>query len=114
MIMFKKKLKNNVKNELIKTKIEIKKLKFFIIECIRLNNILYNRIIKKRFENSRERFDIYTKNNFREKHSHFKNKIKFYVNIVSIKLNVITRRKKTNLKKNEIILTNQRVLNIIN
>ena len=97
--MFKKNLKNNVKNELMRTKIEIKNLKSFIIECIRLNDILYNKIMKKQFENPREKFDIYAKKSFREKHSHFKNKIKFYVNIVSIKLNVITRRKKTNFKK---------------
>ena len=61
--------------------------------------MLYNQIIKKRFKNSREKFDIYAKKNFREKHSHSKSKIKFYVDIVLIKLNVITRRKKTNLKK---------------
>ena len=59
--MFKKNLKNNVKNKLIKTKIEIKNLKNFIIECIRLNNMLYNQIIKKQFKNSREKFDIYAK-----------------------------------------------------
>ena len=114
MIIFKKNLKNNVKNELMKTKVEIKNLKNFIIECIRLNDMLYNKIMKKQFKNSYEKFDIYAEENFREKHSHSKNKIKFYVNIVLIKLNVITRRKKTNLKKNEVILTNQRVINVIN
>ena len=98
----------------MKTKVEIKNLKFFIIECIRLNDMLYNKIMKKRFENSREKFDIYAKKSFRKKHSYFKNKVKFYVNIMSIKLNIITRRKKTNFKNNEIILTNQRVLNVIN
>ena len=97
----------------MKTKIEIKNLKNFIIECIRLNDILYNKIIKKRFENSREKFNIYAKKKFCKKHSHSKNKVKFYVDIVLIKLNVIIRRKKTNFKKNEIILINQRVLNVI-
>ena len=99
MIMFKKNLKNNIKNELMKTKIEIENLKNFIIECIRLNDMLYNQIIKKRFKNSREKFDIYAKKIFRKKHSHLKSKVKFYVNIVLMKLNVITRRKKTNFKK---------------
>ena len=59
--MFKKNLKNNIKNELMKIKIKIKNLKNFIIEYIRLNDILYNKIIKKRFKNSREKFDIYVK-----------------------------------------------------
>ena len=63
IIMFRKNLKKNVKNELMKTKIETKNLSNFIIECIRLNDILYNKIIKKRFENSREKFDIYAKKN---------------------------------------------------
>ena len=97
--MFKKNLKNNVKNELIKTKIKIKNLKIFIIECIRLNDILYNKIIKKQFENSRKKSNIYAKNFFCKKHSHLKNKIKFYVNIMLIKLNIITQRKKNEFKK---------------
>ena len=112
--MFRKNFKKNVKNELMKTKIETKNLLNFIIECIRLNDMLYNKVIKKRFENSREKSDIYANKNFRKKHSHSKNKIKFYVDIMLIKLNVITRRKKIFLKKNEIILTKQRVIYVIN
>lgn len=54
--------------------------------------MFYNKIIKKRFENQREKSNIYANENFRKKHSHSKNKNKFYVNIVSIKLNVIIRR----------------------
>ena len=83
----------------MKIKIETKNLLNFIIECIRLNDMLYNKIIKKRFENSREKFDIYAKKIFKNKHSHSKNKIKFYINIVSMKLYVIIRRKKFFFKK---------------
>ena len=82
----------------MKTKIETKNLLNFIIECIQLNDMLYNKIMKKRFENSREKLNIYVNENFRKKHSHSKNKIKFYVDIVLMKLNVIIRRKKK-LKK---------------
>ena len=78
----------------MKTKIEIENLQNFIIECIRLNDMLYNKIMKKRFENSRKKFDIYANENFRNEHSHLKNKIKFYVDIMLMKLNVIIRRKK--------------------
>ena len=78
---------------------ETKVLLNFIIECIRINDILYNKIIKKRFENSREKLNIYAKIFFRKKHSHSKNKIKFYIDIVLMKLNIIIRRKKIFFKK---------------
>ena len=98
----------------MKTKIETKNLLNFIIEYIRLNDMLYNKIIKKRFKNQREKSNIYANENFRNEYSHSKNKIKFYINIVLMKLNIIIRRKKNFLKKNEIILTKQRVTYVIN
>ena len=67
--MFKKEFKKNVKNKFIKTKVEIKNFKLLIDEIIRFDDMLYDRIIKKKFENSREKFEIYAKKSFRTKHS---------------------------------------------
>ena len=56
--------------------------------------MLYNKVIKKKYENLREKFKIYTKEIFRKKHSHFKNKNQICFKITFIKLNTITQRKK--------------------
>ena len=65
--MFRKKFKKNVKNELMRIEVEIENLKSLIVEIIRLDDMLYDIIIKKRYENSHEKFDIYAKKSFREK-----------------------------------------------
>ena len=49
--MFKKN-KKNVINEFMRLKISIENVKQLIEKCIRINNIFYNRIMKKRYENS--------------------------------------------------------------
>ena len=54
--------------------------------------MLYDQIIKKKFENSREKFKIYVKKKFRTKHFYFK-KLQRFVKIISIKLNITIRRK---------------------
>ena len=59
--------------------------------------MLYNRIMKKKFENSRKRFETYAKESFRTKYSYFK-KSQRLVEIILIKLNTIIRRKKKILK----------------
>ena len=59
--------------------------------------MLYNQIIKKKFENSREKSEIYAKKSFRTKHSYFKKSQRF-IEIISIKLNTTVRRKKKNFK----------------
>ena len=95
--MFKKKFKENVKNKLMRTEIEIENFKLLIVETIRFDDMLYNRVIKKKFENSRKRFEIYAKENFRTKHFYFKKSQRF-VEIILMKLNITVRRKEKNLK----------------
>ena len=48
--MFKKKFKKSVKNKFMRTKVEIENFKLLIVETIQFNNILYNRIIKKKLK----------------------------------------------------------------
>ena len=81
----------------MKTKIEIKNFKLLIVETIRFDDMLYDRIIKKKIENSRKKFEIYAKKFFRTKYFYFK-KLRRFVEIILIKLNTIVRRKKKNLK----------------
>ena len=113
--MFRKIFKNNVKNKLMRNEINTKNFKKLIEKTIRINNILYNRIIKQQYENSHKKFEIYAKKKFdNKKRFYFKNKKIFLIEITFIKLNTITQRKKKNLKKNKIILIRKRVINIIN
>ena len=77
----------------MKTKIKIENFKLLIVETIQFNDMLYDRVIKKKIENSRERFEIYAKKSFRTKHFYFK-KLQRFVEIISIKLNITIRRKK--------------------
>ena len=78
MTIFKKNSKKNVKNEFIRSKISIENFKQLIEKCIRIDDIFYNRIMKKRYENSYEKLNIYANEvNFRNKRSYFKNKFSY-------------------------------------
>ena len=98
MIMFRRKFKNNVKNEFMRIETNTKNFKKLIEKTIKLNDMLYDKSMKKKFENSREKFEIYAKKNFNEKNSHFKNDKQHSFEITFMKLNTITRRKKINFK----------------
>ena len=82
----------------MKSRINTNNFKKLITKFIQLNNILYNKIIKKKYENSREKSETYVKKNFCEKRSHFKNKNQIYAKITFIKLNATTQRKKKKFK----------------
>ena len=112
MIIYCKKLKNNVKNKCIRYDDNIKNIKNLIKISIELDDKFYEKIMKKHY-NSREKSNIYVKtSNFRNNNNRNRRK---YINyeITSMKLNVIIRRKKKNLKK--IIIKNKNyVTSIIN
>ena len=76
-----------------------KNFKKLIEISIRLDNILYNKIIKKIYNNLHKRFEIYAKKNFSEKNFYFENKKQHLLKITFMKLNTITQRKKINFKK---------------
>ena len=98
IIIYRRKLKKNVKNEFMRIEKSTKNFKKLIEVLIRFDDILYNKVIKKKYNNSHKKFEIYTKKNFNKKSFYFKNK-KHLLKIIFMKLNTITRRKKINFKK---------------
>ena len=112
MIMYRKKLKNNVKNEFIRYDDNIKNMNNFIKISIELDNKLYEKIMKKHY-NSREKSNIYVKIlNFRDNNNkNRRNDINY--EITSIKLNVTMRRKKK-IKNNKITKNKNCVTSMIN
>ena len=96
--MFRRELKNSVKNELMRIETNTKNFKKLIEETIKLNDMLYDKSMKKKFENSRERFEIYAERDFNEESSHFKSDKQHSFEITFMKLNTTTRRKEINFK----------------
>ena len=99
IIIYQQKFKKNVKNKFMRTEKSTKNFKKLIEVLIRLDDILYNKTIKKKYNNSYKKSETYTKKGFNEKSSYFKNKKQYLSKITFIKLNTITRRKKINFKK---------------
>ena len=109
MIMYRKKLKNDVKNELIRYDDEISNMNQLIATSIELNDKLYKRFLKKRNLESHERFDIYenyeesyrierSRFNKRNNINHSKNN---YYESMLMKLNFTQRRKEKNSKEKQ-------------
>ena len=112
MIMYRKKFKNNVKNEFIRYDDNIKNIKNFIKISIELDDKFYEKIIKKHY-NSREKSNIYVEtSNFRiNNNKNRRNDINY--EITSMKLNATIRRKKKKIKK-KITKNKNCVINMIN
>ena len=93
--MFRRKLKNNVKNELLCYKKIINSINGLIRVLIKINNKLYEQTIKKKFNNLRRRAKTYTgylvykKGTLRKgiKNNRFKNSN--YIGFIPIKLDFI-------------------------
>ena len=93
--MFRKELKNNVKNELLCYGKIISNIQSLIRAFIEVNNKLYERVIKKKFNNLRKKNKTYTgylaynKRVLRKgiKNNRFKNSN--YIKLIPIKLNFI-------------------------
>ena len=109
--MYRKKLKNNVKNEFIRYDDNIKNINDFIKISIELDDKFYEKIIKKHY-NSREKSNIYVEiSKFRNNNNkNRRNDINY--EITSMKLNVIIRRKK--IKNKKIIKNKNHVTSVIN
>ena len=98
--MYRKKFKNNVKNEFIRYDDNIENMKNLIKISIEFDDKFYEKIMKKHY-NSREKSNIYVKiSNFRDNNNkNRRNNINY--EITSMKLNVTIRRKKKKIfKKN--------------
>ena len=100
IIMFRKKLKDNVKDEIIRDKRNYESLAELIEIVIDLNNKLYERVMKKWYDQFKDRAELiyesaaeYTKS---KKQSYIKNSK--YTELASMKLNMTHRRKEKNLK----------------
>ena len=98
MIMYRKKLKNNVKNEFIRYDDNIENIKNLIKISIEFDDKLCEKVMKKHY-NSREKSNTYVEtSNFRDNNNkNRRNNINYQ--ITSMKLNVTMRRKKKNFKK---------------
>ena len=98
MIIYRKKFKNNVKNEFMRYDDNIENINNFIKISIEFNDKLYEKIMKKHY-NSREKSNIYVEIlNFRNNNNkNRRNDINY--EITSMKLNVTIRRKKKKTKK---------------
>ena len=61
MIMFRKNLKNNVKKELMRYDEELDSLRILIEAAIELDDKFYELIMKKRYSNSQDKAEFYTR-----------------------------------------------------
>ena len=59
MTMYRREFKKNVKNEIMRNDVIIENFKNLIKITINLDDKLYERAMKKRYQNSREKIDIY-------------------------------------------------------
>ena len=105
--MYRKDLKESIKNELIRYDDEIDNLNRLIEASIELDDKLYDKAMKKRNSISHERFDIYEEfeESYRTQKSSYdkrnNNYNKDYYESMSMKLNLTKRRKEKNLKKKQ-------------
>ena len=103
MTIYRREFKKIVENEIMRNDAIIESLIKLIKITINLNDKLYKRAMKKRYQNSRKKINIYFKlsNEYRDKKRQFVKQATTSNNqeIMSMKLNFIQRSKKKNLKK---------------
>ena len=101
MTMYQQELKNNVKDELMCHKVMIETLKELMKAAIEIDDKLYERAMKKRYNNSCDRTDIYTESHIsyhQDGTRFFRRKNNFYTETVSMKLNSTQQHKEKNLR----------------
>ena len=93
MIIYRKKFKNNVKNEFMRYDDNIENMNNFIKISIEFDDKFYEKIMKKHY-NSREKSNIYVETlNFRDNNNkNQRNNINYEITLT--KLNITIRRKK--------------------
>ena len=100
MIMFRRELKNKVKNEIMRNERNYESLAELIDIVIDLNHKLYQRVRKKHYNQSKDRTEfIYEPavKYVKLKHQSYIRNFE-YTELVSMKLDITQRRKKRNFK----------------
>ena len=105
IIMFRRELKNNVKDELIRWNEKFKNFNHLIEAAIELDDKLYERVMKKRYDEPRERANTFTEHfSERRRGSRFNNRNhgKFnYYESMSMELDFTQRRKENKSLKSK-------------
>ncbi len=103
MTMFRRNLKNNLKNEIIRNDKSINDIFNLIEVVIDLNDRLYKRAIKKRYNQFHERARIFFELMIKYYQKEFRSNQKYnnsnYSKSTFIKLNFIQRRKEKNFRR---------------
>ena len=100
MIMYRRELKNNIKNELMRNERNYKNLQEFIEITIELDDKLYERVMKKRYDYSKDKAEfIYepTVKYIKSKHQSYIRNSK-YIELALMKLDMTQQRKEKNFK----------------
>ena len=100
MTMFRKELKNNVKDEIMRDERAYKSFTKFIEIVIDLDNKLYERVMKKRYDQFRDKAELIYESTAKyaksKQQSYIKNSE--YIKFALIKLRMTHRRKEKNFK----------------
>ena len=101
MMMYWWEFKDNVKDELMHHEVMIETLKELMKAAIEIDDKLYERAMKKRYNNSCDRTDIYMRTHIsyhQEEIRFFRKRNNFYTETVSIKLDFTQWCKRKNLR----------------
>ena len=98
--MFRKNLKNNVKKELMRYNEKLNNLRILIEAAIEFDDKFYELILKKRYNNSRDKAKFYTKSaSYRSEKRRINERRNDDYETISMKLDSTQRRKRINFKK---------------
>ena len=106
MIIFRRQLKNNVKNEIIHDERDYESLAKFVEIIIDFDDKLYERVMKKHYNQSKDRAEFIYESNvkyIKSKHQSYIRNSK-YIEFALMKLDITQQREEKNLKnkrKNE-------------
>ena len=102
IIMFYKDLKSNVKNEIMRNKMQYVNLNDLIFAVISINNNWYKKILKNWFEKSmRNKTNIHYNELIKCREDYYRKKQNHDNEIVFMKINFIEHRKKKNFKNEQ-------------
>ena len=100
MIIFRRELKNNIKNEIIRDERDYESFVEFVKIVIDFDDKLYERVMKKQYDQIKNRAELIYESTAKYKKlkqpSYIRNSK--YIEFASMKLNMIHRRKKKNFK----------------
>lgn len=102
MIMFRKDLKNNVKKEFMRYDEKTNNLRILIEAAIELDDKLYELIMKKRYNNSKNKIEFYTRSaSYRNEKRRINERRDDDYETISMKLDSTQRRTRINFKRKQ-------------